>query len=225
MPDLKKTRLTVTVSPLFGTVIRIAWRKPMEFQDRQSERSTNDSVTVAKPRKHLTTAEMEKLIAAASGNRHAHRDRTALLLAYRHGLRSSELVALRWADIDLATGQIYVRRSKGGLPTMHPIGAKELRALRKLRRDTQGSIYLFLNERGSPWDVAGYQRMVARTARKAKFPFAVSSHALRHSCGFKLASDGQDTRAISHYLGHKSLASTAIYTALAHDRFKQFWSD
>jgi type 1 fimbriae regulatory protein FimB/type 1 fimbriae regulatory protein FimE len=165
----------------------------------------------------LTTAEVEKLIKAASGNRHGHRDQTALLLAYRHGLRSSELVALRWDDIDLATGRIYVRRSKGGLPTVHPIGAKELRALRKLRRNTQGSTYLLLNERGSPWDVAGYQRMVARTA--------MSSHALRHSCGFKLASDGQDTHAISHYLGHKSLASTAIYTALAHDRFKQFWRD
>jgi type 1 fimbriae regulatory protein FimB/type 1 fimbriae regulatory protein FimE len=197
----------------------------MEFQDPRSEPSTNDSVTVAKPRKHLTATEVEKLIKAASGNRHAHRDRTAVLLAYRHGLRSSELVALRWDDIDLTAGRMYVRRSKDGLPSVHPIGARELRALRKLRRDTEGSIYLFLNERGSPWDVAGYQRMVARTARKAKFPFAVSSHALRHSCGFKLASDGQDTRAISHYLGHKSLASTAIYTALAPDRFKHFWRD
>jgi integrase len=197
----------------------------MEIQDRQSKRSTNDSVTVAKPRKYLTTTEVEKLITAASSNRYAQRDQTALLLAYRHGLRSSELVSLRWDDIDLAVGRIYVRRTKGGLPTVHPIGARELRALRKLRRSTQSSIYLFLNERGSPWDVAGYQRMVARTASRAKFPFSVSSHALRHSCGFKLASDGQDTRAISHYLGRKSLSSTAIYTALAPDRFRDFWGD
>src|SRR5262252_483110 len=225
MPDLKKARSTVTVSPIFGTVTNIRRRKSMEIQDRQSKRSTNDSVTVAKPRKYLTTPEVEKLITAASSNRHAHRDQTALLLAYRHGLRSSELVSLRWDDIDFAVGRIHVRRTKGGLPTVHPIGARELRALRKLRRITQSSTYLFLNERKSPWDVAGYQRMVARTAKKAKFPFAVSSHALRHSCGFKLASDGQDTRAISHYLGHKSLARTAVYTALAPHRFKDFWRD
>ena len=147
----------------------------MEFQDRQSERSTNDSVTVAKPRKHLTTAEMEKLIEAASGNRHAHRDRTALLLAYRH------------ASCD---------------------------ATRKVR-STCSSMSVDRLGMSPVFNAWSLERL-----GKPKFPFAVSSHALRHSCGFKLASDGQDTRAISHYLGHKSLASTAIYTALAHDRFK-----
>ncbi|MGB8057508.1 MAG: tyrosine-type recombinase/integrase [Pseudolabrys sp.] len=48
---------------------------------------------------------------------------------------------------------------------------------------------------------------------------------LRHSCGYKLANDGQDTRAIQHYLGHKSINSTIRYTALAPDRFKGFWKD
>ena len=48
---------------------------------------------------------------------------------------------------------------------------------------------------------------------------------LRHSCGCKLANDGQDTRAIQHYLGHRSIASTVRYTALAPDRFKHFWKD
>jgi type 1 fimbriae regulatory protein FimE len=48
---------------------------------------------------------------------------------------------------------------------------------------------------------------------------------LRHSCGYKLANDGQDTRAIQHYLGHRSIASTVRYTKLAPDRFKGFWKD
>jgi type 1 fimbriae regulatory protein FimB/type 1 fimbriae regulatory protein FimE len=48
---------------------------------------------------------------------------------------------------------------------------------------------------------------------------------LRHSCGYKLANDGQDTRAIQHYLGHRSIVSTVRYTALAPDRFKHFWKD
>ena len=51
------------------------------------------------------------------------------------------------------------------------------------------------------------------------------SHMLRHSCGYKLANDGQDTRAIQHYLGHKSINSTVRYAALAPDRFKGFWKD
>ena len=53
----------------------------------------------------------------------------------------------------------------------------------------------------------------------------VGASGSRHSCGYKLANDGQDTRAIQHYLGHRSIASTVRYTALAPDRFKGFWKD
>ena len=70
--------------------------------------------------------------------------------------------------------------------------------------------------------MAGYQRMVARAGEAAGFPFQISSHVLRHSCGYN---DGRDTRSIQHYLGHKSIASTVRYTALAPDRFKDFWRD
>jgi type 1 fimbriae regulatory protein FimE len=64
-----------------------------------------------------------------------------------------------------------------------------------------------------------------RAGEAAGFLFLVHSHMLRHSCGYKLANDGQDTRAIQHYLGHKSINSTVRYTALAPDRFKGFWKD
>ena len=57
-------------------------------------------------------------------------------------------------------------------------------------------------------------RALARAGEAAKFPFLISSHVLRHSCGYKLANDGQDTRAIQHYLGHP-IASTVRYTKLA----------
>jgi len=82
-----------------------------------------------------------------------------------------------------------------------------------------------VSERLAPLSVAGYQRMVARAGESAGFPFLVHSHMLRHSCGHKLANDGQDTRAIQHYLGHKSINSTVRYTALAPDRLKGFWKD
>jgi integrase len=179
-----------------------------------------------RPREYLTEQEIERLMKAVSGNRWGHRDGTAILIAYRHGLRASELVALRWDDIDLTTGRLHVRRAKGGLTSVHPIGAKESRALRRLQRETQTpSPYVFVSERGAPLSVAGYQRMVARAGESAGFSFLIHSHMLRHSCGYKLATDGQDTRAIQHYLGHRSIASTVRYTALAPDRFKHFWKD
>ena len=179
------------------------------------------SVTVRhplRPREYLTEREIEKLIEAAGENRWSHRDATALLIAYRHGLRASELVALRWDDIDFQTGKLHVRRAKGGTASVHPLGGRELRALRRLKREAPASTYVFVSERLAPLSVAGYQRMVARAGEAAGFPFLVHSHMLRHSCGYKLANDGQDTRAIQHYLGHKSINATVRYPALAPDR-------
>jgi site-specific recombinase XerD len=69
------------------------------------------------------------------------------------------------------------------------------------------------------------QRMVARAGVAAKFTFLVHTHMLRHACGFKLANDGHDTRAIQAYLGHRSIMSTVRYTALTPNRFKHFWKD
>ena len=66
--------------------------------------------------------------------------------------------------------------------------------------------------------------MVARAGAVAKFAFLVHTHMLRH-CGFKLANDGHDTRAIQAYLGHRSIMSIVRYTALTPNRFKNFWKD
>jgi integrase len=119
-----------------------------------------------RPREYLKEPEIERLTEAARQNRWGHRDATAILLAYRHGLRASELVSLRWDDLDLAHGRLHVRRSKGGETAVHPIGGKEMRALRRLQREAMTkSVYVFISERGAPLSLAGYQRMVAR-ARK-----------------------------------------------------------
>jgi len=130
------------------------------------------SVTVRRPsrrREYLTEREIEKLIKAAGENRWGHRDATALLIAYRHGLRASELVALRWDDIDFQTGKLHVRRAKGGTASVHPLGGRELRALRRLKREAPASVYVFVSERLAPLSVAGYQRMVARAGEAAGF--------------------------------------------------------
>src|SRR5262245_26739261 len=85
-------------------------------------------------REYLTDAEVDRLIAAAGKNRYGHRDATMVLVAYRHGLRAAELVALRWDSIDFGHGRLHVNRAKQGSTSVHPLSGRELRALRRLRR-------------------------------------------------------------------------------------------
>lgn len=86
-------------------------------------------------REHLLPNEVEAMIKAASSfGRHGHRDSTLILLAYRHGLRVSELVALRWSQVDFSSGTIYINRLKHGISSTHPLRARELRWLRLLQR-------------------------------------------------------------------------------------------
>ena len=82
-------------------------------------------------REHLTEKEVERLIKAAGDNRHGHRDATMVLIAFRHGLRASELCDLRWDQVDFAQAVLHVRRAKNGKPAVHPIRGDELRALRE----------------------------------------------------------------------------------------------
>jgi type 1 fimbriae regulatory protein FimE len=108
---------------------------------------------------------------------------------------------------------------------VHPLGGIELRSLRRLLREQPASRHVFLTERRSPMSAAGFRKMFARTGEESKFPFPVHPHMLRHACGYKLANDGQDTRALQHYLGHKNIQHTVRYTELSPERFKSFWED
>lgn len=176
-------------------------------------------------REHLTPTEVDALIAAAASiGRYGHRDATLLLIAYRHGLRVSELVALRWDQIDAKQGLLHVNRLKNGVASTHPIRGPELRALRKLHRGYEGP-YVFSTERGGPMTTSTVRKLVARAGDLAKLGFPVHPHMLRHACGYKLANEGHDTRALQHYLGHRNIQHTTRYTELAADRFKRFWKD
>ena len=93
-----------------------------------------------------------------------------VLVAYRHGLRASELVDLRWEQVDFKTGTLHVRRVKQGTPSTHPILGDELRALRRLQREQEPkSPFVFTSERGAPFTTAGFARMVERAGKEAKF--------------------------------------------------------
>jgi integrase len=177
-------------------------------------------------REYLTPAEIEKLIKAAKDGRWAHRDATLILVAYRHGLRAKEIAELEWSQVEFGRSAcLHVRRAKGGKPSVHPIRGDELRMLTALRKEFPDSGYVFTTERNTPFTPDAINRLIKTIGARAKLPMPVHCHMLRHSCGYKLANDGIDTRAIQDWLGHVSITHTTRYTALSPVRFRDFWKD
>ena len=177
-------------------------------------------------RKHLTASEVELLRRTASRlGRNGHRDQLMILMAFRHGLRCSEAVALRWDQVDFQRGVIYVARKKNSKPSTHPLTRAELAALRKLPgfADRRGPI--FTSERKAPLSERSFHHIVARAGKEAGLNFAVHPHMFRHACGYELANQGRDTRAIQDYLGHSNIQHTVRYTELASGRFEGFFED
>jgi len=174
-------------------------------------------------REYLTEQEIETLVGAARQNRYGHRDATMILVAFRHGLRASEVVDLRWDQVDFNQAALHVRRVKQGTPSVHPVSGTEMRAFRRLQRDSEASPFVFVTERGTPFTAAGFARMVERVGAAADLWLKVHPHMLRHACGFALANKGHDTRALQAYLGHRNIQHTVRYTELSPTRFKDFW--
>jgi site-specific recombinase XerD len=93
------------------------------------------------------------------------------------------------------------------------------------REQSPPSAFVFTTERGGPFAVGGFYKLVARAAAMANLAIKVHSHMLRHACGFALANRGTDTRTLQDYLGHRNIMHTVRYTELAPHRFKDLWSD
>lgn len=179
-----------------------------------------------RPREYLTPEEVEALLKAARNRgRWGNRDAALILVAYRHGLRVSEAVALKWDAVDLENRQLHVTRRKGGKPSVQPLRDVEVRELRRIKKDANGSPFVFRSERGGPLTARAARYLIHEAGIAAKLPFSVHPHMLRHACGYKLANDGQDTRAIQDYLGHRNITHTTRYTELASSRFNSFWGE
>jgi site-specific recombinase XerD len=177
-------------------------------------------------REYLNPTEVERVISAARNiGRHGVRDSAMILIAYRHGLRVSELVSLRWQQVNLQSGLLQVNRLKNGLDSVHPLFGSELRALRKVKRAYIDTQYVFVSERKAPMIPSNFAKILSRAGVKAGLDITIHPHMLRHSTGFKLANDSQDTRSIQQYLGHKNIRHTTRYTDVSPAKFNNFWSD
>src|SRR5262245_13130599 len=138
----------------------------MHIRDVAGATPNTVNTSVGRTRRYLTGREVEKLIEAARKHgRYGHRDATMVLLAYRHGLRASELCDLRWHQVELNTGRLHVRRSKKGTPSVHPMQGDEIRALRRLQREQEASPHVFASERGGPMQAKALGTLLRRQRR------------------------------------------------------------
>jgi integrase len=199
----------------------------MAFRAAGRKPPTIVNSSVPRPREYLTGPEIETLMAAArKSSRYGHRDATMILIAYRHGLRASEICDLQWHQVELTAGRLHVRRTKRGTPSVHPMRGDEMRALRRLQREQDpAGAHVFASERGGPMTPKSFHTLISRLGERARMPFPIHPHMLRHACGYALANAGHDTRALQAWLGHRNIQHTVRYTELSPARFRDFWKD
>jgi type 1 fimbriae regulatory protein FimB len=178
-------------------------------------------------RKHLVSAEVEKLLAATKGSRNEARDRCLLLLMFRHGLRVSEACGLQLSQVDVESRVLHVARLKHGLSTTHPLRGDELRMLKawlseRARMQPETDAF-FVSERRGPLSRKTAWLAIRTYGELAGLPVEAHPHMLRHACGFALADQGADTRLIQDYLGHRNIQHTVMYTATNPARFERLW--
>jgi type 1 fimbriae regulatory protein FimB/type 1 fimbriae regulatory protein FimE len=172
-------------------------------------------------RQWLTEAEVEAIIKACE----SERDRLMVLMAYRHGLRVSELIGLTWRQVDFDAARLQVIRAKGSEDGVHPLSGREIRTLRSLRRrQPVGTRWVFVTSRGGPISRNGFYKLLEKAAGRAGI-IDVHPHLLRHGCGFKLVNQGMDTLSLAAYLGHANVQNTKRYARMDAARFDGLWRD
>jgi type 1 fimbriae regulatory protein FimB len=168
--------------------------------------------------KALTQDEVFKVLKAAAGS---PRDLAMILLAFRHGMRASEVCGLELRDVDLKSGEIIIRRLKGSLKTTQPLAdvqgqplLSEKRVLRAwlAERGNHPSKYVFVSQKSGKLNRSSFYRVFSDAAERAGLPADKRHpHVLKHSLAVALVEANVNLATVRVALGHKSIASTAIY--------------
>jgi site-specific recombinase XerD len=164
----------------------------------------------------LTQGELRALLAKAK--QRGIRDYAMVLLAYRHGLRASELCTITVENIDLEAGNIRCLRGKGSISNWQQLAADEIKVLRSWmrKRPRNGSPYVFLSRKGTPMSRTQFFRVFRDLARSAGLSEAkCHPHILKHSLGTHLANSGVPVQVIQQRLGHRNIQNTMIYLTVS----------
>jgi len=169
--------------------------------------------------KALSQDELFKVLRAAVDN---PRDLAMILLAFRHGMRASEVTGLELKDVDLKNNEIVIRRLKGSLRTTQPLAdvpGQPLLSERRVLRDwlkergEHPSKYVFVSQKSGKLNRSTFYRVFSDAAERAGLPADKRHpHVLKHSLGVALVEANVNLAVIKQALGHRSIASTAIYT-------------
>lgn len=162
--------------------------------------------------KFLTQDETERLFSAIKNKR----DRALFLIAYRHGLRASEVGRLFVNDIDFKKLRIMLHRLKGSHSGEHPLQADEAKAIKAYLRSRKAAVpVLFPSNRNDPISRSMLHRLIRTYATIANLPKDKQHfHVLKHSIATHLLDAGADLRFVQDWLGHANIQNTVIYTFL-----------
>jgi type 1 fimbriae regulatory protein FimB len=173
--------------------------------------------------KALSPEQVQKALKVASTNKRNH---AMILVAFKHGLRASEVVNLKMSDVNWKTNKITVKRLKGSMTNeqemYNEVGnplMSELRVLKawKEERETKGqsSDYLFLSQKGGAMSRVQFYRVFEAVAKEAGIPeYLQHPRALKHGLGLAMVKQGRQIMEVKQALGHVSLQSTAIYASV-----------
>lgn len=176
----------------------------------------------------LSPAEVEKLLAAPTGEDHLdYRDRAMLELLYATGLRVSELIGIKLSDLQLDVGYLvaFGKRSKQRIVPIGELAIEALLAYIKLARPflakDKGSPEVFLNRSGQGLTRQGFWKIIKRRSAQAGIAKNITPHTLRHSFATHLLDNGADLRSVQTMLGHADISTTQIYTHVTRERLKK----
>jgi len=176
--------------------------------------------------KYLTASQVEGLLASPEATPRGVRDRAMLETLYATGLRVSELVSLRLADVNLDLGFVRVT-GKGGKQRLVPLGSKAQQALREYLAEARAALlkgraspHLFVTGRGGAMTRQAFWMLLRQHGRKAGIFQKLSPHVLRHSFATHLLEGGAGLRSVQAMLGHADISTTEIYTHVMRTRLK-----
>jgi type 1 fimbriae regulatory protein FimB len=164
----------------------------------------------------LTQDEMRRLLDVIDSKR----DYAIMLLAYRHGLRASEVGMLHVADLDLKQYRLRIRRLKNSLAGLHPLQPDELKAVKTYLKERRSHApALFLSRNHTPISRRRLDELIKRYGERANIPVSKRHfHALKHSIATHLLDAGADLRFVQDWIGHASVGNTVIYAQLTSRR-------